>query len=60
MADRVFGHQHHEMRAEALVLQREVHFEQQRVRALGAVAFVAKPVTSEVLVPVLKEYGLYA
>jgi CheY-like chemotaxis protein len=33
---------------------------QQRVRALGAVAFVAKPVTSEVLVPVLKEYGLYA
>ena len=33
---------------------------QERVRALGAVAFVAKPVTPEVLLPILKEYGLYA
>lgn len=32
----------------------------ERVRALGAAAFVAKPVTREVLVPVLREYGLYA
>lgn len=33
---------------------------QERVRALGALAFVAKPVTGEVLLPILKEYGLYA
>ena len=33
---------------------------QERVRALGAVAFVAKPVTPEALLPILKEYGLYA
>lgn len=32
---------------------------QKRVKALGAVAFIAKPVTSEKLLPVLKEYGLY-
>jgi len=32
----------------------------ERVRALGAVAFVAKPVTREVLLPILKEFGLYA
>ncbi|MCR4467513.1 MULTISPECIES: response regulator [unclassified Burkholderia] len=33
---------------------------QARVRELGAIAFVAKPVTSEALLPILKEYGLYA
>ena len=33
---------------------------QERVRALGAIAFVAKPVTPEALLPILKEYGLYA
>jgi CheY-like chemotaxis protein len=33
---------------------------QERVRSLGAVAFVAKPVASHVLLPILKEYGLYA
>ncbi|AOJ05642.1 MULTISPECIES: response regulator [Burkholderia] len=32
---------------------------QARVRELGAAAFVAKPVTSEALLPILKEYGLY-
>jgi CheY-like chemotaxis protein len=32
---------------------------QERVRALGAVAFLSKPVTAEALLPVLKEYGLY-
>ena len=32
---------------------------QQRVRALGAMAFVAKPVSSVALLPILKEYGLY-
>ena len=31
-----------------------------RSLALGAAAFVAKPVTSEALLPILKEYGLYA
>lgn len=30
-----------------------------RVKALGAVAFIDKPVTSSKLLPVLKEYGLY-
>jgi CheY-like chemotaxis protein len=33
---------------------------QERVRTLGALAFVAKPVTGQVLLPILKEYGLYA
>jgi len=33
---------------------------QERVRALGAIAFVAKPVNPQVLLPILKEYGLYA
>jgi CheY-like chemotaxis protein len=32
---------------------------QSRVRAMGAIAFIAKPVTPEALRPVLKEYGLY-
>ncbi|MEW5889711.1 MAG: response regulator [Pseudomonadota bacterium] len=32
---------------------------QERVRALGAIAFVTKPVTPEKLLPILKEYGLY-
>lgn len=30
MGDGVFGHQHHEVRAEAVILQREIHFEQKR------------------------------
>ncbi|GLU33077.1 response regulator [Trinickia caryophylli] len=30
-----------------------------RVKALGAVAFIEKPVSSEKILPVLKEYGLY-
>jgi len=29
------------------------------VKALGAVAFVEKPISSEKLLPILKEYGLY-
>lgn len=33
---------------------------QERVKALGAAAFIAKPVTSEVIMSILKEYGLYA
>jgi CheY-like chemotaxis protein len=32
---------------------------QQRVRELGAIAFIAKPVTTEALLPILKEYGLH-
>jgi AmiR/NasT family two-component response regulator len=32
---------------------------QARVRALGAAAFIAKPVTPEAVLPILKEYGLY-
>ncbi len=30
-----------------------------RVKALGAVAFIDKPITGAKLLPVLKEYGLY-
>ena len=30
-----------------------------RVKALGAVAFVEKPISSEKLLPILKDYGLY-
>ena len=32
---------------------------QQRVKSLGAIAFVKKPVSSEVIESVLKEYGFY-
>ena len=32
---------------------------QQRAIALGAVAFVQKPVTAEKLLPILKQHGLY-
>jgi CheY-like chemotaxis protein len=32
---------------------------QERVRTLGAIAFIAKPVTPEAVLPILKEYGLY-
>ena len=32
---------------------------QARVRALGAAAFIAKPVTPEAVLPILKEFGLY-
>lgn len=31
----------------------------ERVRSLGAMAFVQKPVTPEKLLPILREYGLY-
>ena len=33
---------------------------QQRVRDLGAIGFVQKPVTAEKLAPILREYGLLA
>ncbi|MCC8403017.1 response regulator [Paraburkholderia sp. MMS20-SJTN17] len=32
---------------------------QERVRELGAIAFIEKPVTPEAVLPILKEYGLY-
>lgn len=32
---------------------------QARVKALGAVAFINKPITGAKLLPILKEYGLY-
>ena len=32
---------------------------QERVRKLGAMAFVKKPVSAEKLMPILKEYGIY-
>lgn len=32
----------------------------ERVRELGAAAFIAKPVMQEALLPILKEHGLYA
>jgi len=32
---------------------------QERVRKLGAIAFVKKPVSADKLVPILKEFGIY-
>ena len=32
---------------------------EERVRKLGAMAFVKKPVNMEKLIPILKEYGIY-
>jgi CheY-like chemotaxis protein len=30
-----------------------------RVKKLGAIAFVKKPIDTEKLIPILKEYGIY-
>ena len=53
--------QHEDLNTFVIVVSADVQpLAQERVRALGAAAFVAKPVTTEALLPILKEYGLYA
>ncbi|MFC5430936.1 MAG: response regulator [Paraburkholderia sp.] len=53
--------QHEDLNSFVIVVSADVQpLAQARVRDLGAVAFVAKPVTQEALLPILKEYGLYA
>ncbi|CAM2196481.1 response regulator [Paraburkholderia sp. A1RI_3L] len=53
--------QHEDLNTFVIVVSADVQpMAQERVRTLGAAAFVAKPVTPEALLPILKEYGLYA
>jgi CheY-like chemotaxis protein len=52
--------QHEDLNTFVIVVSADIQpMAQSRVRTLGAAAFIAKPVTPEVLVPILKEYGLY-
>ncbi|MBN3803302.1 response regulator [Paraburkholderia sp. Ac-20336] len=52
--------QHEDLNCFVIVVSADVQpLARARVRELGALAFIAKPVTSEALLPVLKEYGLY-
>ncbi|TDN62723.1 response regulator [Paraburkholderia sp. BL10I2N1] len=52
--------QHEDLNTFVIVVSADVQpMAQARVRNLGAIAFVAKPVIPEVLLPILKEYGLY-
>ena len=52
--------QHEDLNTFVIVVSADVQpMAQSRVRALGAVAFIAKPVTPEAVLPILKEYGLY-
>jgi CheY-like chemotaxis protein len=51
---------HEDLNTFVIVVSADVQpLARQRVRTLGAAAFLAKPVTPEALLPVLKEYGLY-
>ncbi len=53
--------QHEDLNTFVIVVSADVQpLAQERVRTLGAIAFVPKPVTEEALLPILKEYGLYA
>ncbi len=50
-----------ELNTFVIVVSADVQTEaQERVKAAGAIAFIQKPVTSEKLLPILKEYGIYA
>jgi CheY-like chemotaxis protein len=50
-----------ELNTFVIVVSADVQLEaQERVKAAGAMAFIQKPVTSEKLLPILKEYGIYA
>jgi CheY-like chemotaxis protein len=52
--------QHEDLNTFVIVVSADVQpVAQQRVRALGAAAFIAKPVTPQAVLPILKEYGLY-
>jgi CheY-like chemotaxis protein len=53
--------QHEDLNSFVIVVSADVQpIARERVRSLGAAAFIAKPVTPETLLPVLKEHGLYA
>jgi CheY-like chemotaxis protein len=53
--------QHEDLNTFVIVVSADVQpLAKARVHALGAAAFVAKPVTAEALRRILKEYGLYA
>lgn len=53
--------QHEDLNTFVIVVSADVQpMARERVRALGAIAFIAKPVTTEAVLPILKEYGLYA
>jgi CheY-like chemotaxis protein len=52
--------QHEDLNTFVIVVSADVQpLAQERVRALGAIAFLPKPVTPEALRPVLKEYGIH-
>ncbi|MCC8393747.1 response regulator [Paraburkholderia sp. MMS20-SJTR3] len=52
---------HEDLNSFVIVVSADVQpLAQTRVRELGALAFIAKPVTPQALLPILKEYGLYA
>ena len=52
--------QHEDLNSFVIVVSADVQpIARERVRSLGAMAFIAKPVTPEALLPVLKEHGLY-
>jgi CheY-like chemotaxis protein len=52
--------QHEDLNTFVIVVSADVQpMARERVRTLGAVAFIAKPVTTEAVLPILKEYGLY-
>jgi CheY-like chemotaxis protein len=52
---------HEELNTFVIVVSADVQpLARARVRELGAIAFIAKPVTPEAVLPILKEYGLYA
>jgi CheY-like chemotaxis protein len=53
--------QHEDLNTFVIVVSADVQpMAQARVRALGAAAFIAKPVTPQAVLPILREYGLYA
>jgi CheY-like chemotaxis protein len=52
--------QHEDLNTFVIVVSADIQpMAQERVKALGAIAFLAKPVTPEAVRPVLKEYGLH-
>ncbi len=52
---------HEDLNSFVIVVSADIQpMAQERARTLGAIAFIAKPVTHEAVVPILKEYGLYA
>jgi CheY-like chemotaxis protein len=53
--------QHEDLNTFVIVVSADIQpMAQERVRTLGAIAFIPKPVTPEAVLPILKEYGLYA